>query len=293
MNKQCKEQKLNRLSMCNRSRFFSSLMMLACALYPLSSVWALQQQTGSSRFSKSPPASIFKLLTQKAEDDECSSRGPAVELPVTKLFIEHHATAGDTGVHGAFDGVDWQKLCVFDPRGKLVLQVEPRKQLKDLSISGIFFESREPPNDEVTIAELLARFPQGLYSVRGRSLEGERLTGAATFTHDIPAAPVVVFPQENGTVPAAGFTVVWNHVTTTLAGAPLNRTGYEVIITKDVADDPNGFSRPTFDVHVLPSVTRLTVPAEFLQPGTRYELEVLVLEVSGNQTITSLFFQTQ
>jgi hypothetical protein len=84
-----------------------------------------------------------------------------------------------------------------------------------------------------------------------------------------------------------------NHVTTTLDGKPLNRTGYQVIITKDVRDDPHGFSRPTFDVHVLPSVTSLTVPHEFLEPRTGYELEVLALEISGNQTISVLFFQTQ
>ncbi len=160
-------------------------------------------------------------------------------------------------------------------------------------MSGIFFESREPPNDEVPIAEILARFPAGLYSVRGLTLDGRRMTGAATFTHDIPAAPIITFPQDGGVVSSSNLVVMWNHVSTTLTGAPLNRTGYEVIITKDVPDDPNGFSRPQLDVHLPPSRTRLTIPRQFLEPGTRYELEVLVLEVSGNQTITSLFFETQ
>jgi hypothetical protein len=44
---------------------------------------------------------------------------------------------------------------------------------------------------------------------------------------------------------------------------------------------------------VLPSVTSLSVPHEFLEPRTGYELEVLALEISGNQTISVLFFQTQ
>lgn len=239
-------------------------------------------------------ANIAPTSARDDDDDACSSRrGPSIQLPTTKLFIEHNSTAEDTGVHGAFDSVDWQKLCVYDPNGRMVLEVEPKRQLRTLSISGIFFESREPPNDEVSIEQILAMFPEGRYSVRGRALDGRRLTGAATFTHDIPSAPVIVFPQEDGTVSPDGFAVMWNHVTTTLDGEPLNRTGYEVIVTKDVPDDPNGFSRPTYDVHVPPSETSLTVPSEFLEPGTRYELEVLVLEVSGNQTITSFFFQTQ
>jgi hypothetical protein len=52
------------------------------------------------------------------DDDACgSSGGPTVQLPVTKLIIEHNATDEDTGVHGLFDGVNWTKLCVYDPHG--------------------------------------------------------------------------------------------------------------------------------------------------------------------------------
>ena len=224
------------------------------------------------------------------DDDDC--RGPAVRLPATKFFIEHNSTDEDTGVHGLFDGEDWTKLEIYDPRGRQILDVEPKRQLRTQAISGIFFEAAEPPNDEVPIQEILRRFPEGQYSVRGCTADGQRLRGSAVFTHNIPAGPEIIFPQDGGTASSSGFAVMWNHVTTTIDGRPINRTGYEVIITKEVPDDPNGFSRPTFDVHVLPSETSLTVPAEFLEPGTRYELEVLALEVSGNQTLTSLFFET-
>ena len=37
----------------------------------------------------------------------------------------------------------------------------------------------------------------------------------------------------------------------------------------------------------------LAVPEEFLEAGTEYELEVLALEVSGNQTISVSFFETE
>ncbi len=86
---------------------------------------------------------------------------------------------------------------------------------------------------------------------------------------------------------------MWNHVNTTLEGDPLNRTGYELILTKDMPDDPNGFSKPALSIHLPPSVTSCSVPNQFLQPGSRYEIEVIVIEISGNQTISSLFFQTQ
>jgi hypothetical protein len=45
-------------------------------------------------------------------------------------------------------------------------------------------------------------------------------------------------------------------------------------------------------VHVVPEVHALCVPAEFLEPNTVYELEVLALEASGNQTVIVGFFLT-
>ena len=218
--------------------------------------------------------------------------GPPVRLPAAKLYIEHNGTAEDTGVHGLFDGVDWRLLRVHDPHGRVILEVQPKRQLGRQSISGIFFESAEPPNADVPIEEILRRFPEGRYAVSGRTADGKQLTGAATFTHDIPEVPIITFPADESTVPAIDLTVTWNHVTQTLFGDPLNRTGYEVILTKDVPDDPNGFSRPALSIHVPPSVTSLTVPNEFLEPNSRYEIEIIVLEFSGNQTIASIFFQT-
>ena len=84
----------------------------------------------------------------------------------------------------------------------------------------------------------------------------------------------------------------WEPVTQTIDGEPLELTGYEVIITDEAFEDPNGFSQPVYDVHLRPEATSLTVPPEFFTPGTVYELEVLALEASGNQTISLGFFST-
>lgn len=224
---------------------------------------------------------------------DATQNGKTISLGQAKLFFEHNSTDADTGVHGAFDTTSFAELCVYDPTGKQILAVKPQGQLLDLAMGGIFFESREPSNKKVSLESLKASFPEGLYTVRGVSLEGKSLTGTATFTHVIPAAPTIIFPEENAVVSSSGLFIMWEAVTQSLDGSPLNPTGYEVIITKDVSDDPNGFSRPTFDVHVPPSVTTLSVPSEFLEPGTTYELEVLALEASGNQTITVRFFETQ
>jgi hypothetical protein len=94
-------------------------------------------------------------------------------------------------------------------------------------------------------------------------------------------------------VPTTDLVIEWEDVTETIDGNPATITGYEVIITKVEHTDPHGFSQPIFDVHVPPDRNALTVSAEFLEPGTEYELEVLALETSGNQTITVSSFTTE
>jgi hypothetical protein len=95
------------------------------------------------------------------------------------------------------------------------------------------------------------------------------------------------------TIPSAGLTVEWEAVTSTIDGTPVTITGYEVIVTDELAEDPNGFARPEYDVHVPADQLSLSVPDDFLRSGTLYELEVLAIEESGNQTITVGFFLTE
>ena len=223
-----------------------------------------------------------------------------VQIATAKLIIEYNSTDDDIGVHGAFDDHGWKSLCVFDPSGQPVLEVGPQGQLRDLTMAGIFFESREPPSSEFSFPDLKAAFPEGQYAVRAEAFDGTILVGSATFTHDVPAPATITAPviadEPRGTkrnpVSRDNLVIRWDAVTKTVDGGPVNITGYEVIITKEAADDPHGFSRPTYDVHVGPNVNRLGVPRQFLEAGTVYELEVLALEVSGNQTISVGFFKT-
>jgi hypothetical protein len=231
----------------------------------------------------------------KRSDVRCGPLGDGKRVPIatSKLLVEYNATDGDLGVHGAFDDDGWSKLCVYDPSGRLILKVGPQSQLKDLTMAGIFFESREPPLDEFTFKNLKNRFPEGRYKVRGRTFDGKRLVGHAKFTHDIPKEPNVTAPADDQEVDPNDLTVTWEDVSQTVDGDPVHITGYEVIVTKEQKnEDPHGFSKPIYDVHLPPDRNSLSVPPEFLEPDTKYELEVLALEKSGNQTISVSFFTT-
>lgn len=53
-------------------------------------------------------------------------------------------------------------------------------------------------------------------------------------------------------------------------------------------DHPNR----TFSADLPAEITRVLVPPQFLEPGTGYKMEVLAIEVNGNQTITESSFRT-
>jgi hypothetical protein len=231
--------------------------------------------------------------------DVCFDRGESFEGE-TRLYIEHNATDQDTGVHGMFDQEGLAEACLEKPDGTPIMLVDPKNPLNKLGINQFFFESREPPADEYSIADLKADFPEGQYRISGIDFKGKRQVGTASFTHAIPASPEIVSPTvvpeekaDQNTVSPSGLTVRWRPVTQTLDGRPVDITGYEVIVTRANFNDPNGLSRPEYDVHVPPDVTELAVPEGFLQPRTLYELEVLALEDSGNQTISVGFFTTR
>jgi hypothetical protein len=217
----------------------------------------------------------------------------------TQLFIEYNATDDDAGVHGLVGSDGTRGICLIKPDGTEMIVLDTVEQFRDLGISDFFFESREPPADEYSIADLEKDFPEGKYRLSGIGFDGTPRVGTALFTHDIPAAPVIRSPElaEEETaadvvLPTSGVVVGWEPVTTTLDGAPLAVTGYEVIVTQVEHEDPNGQSRPVYDVHLPADRTELAVVDGFLLPDTVYELEVLVLEESGNQTISLGFFTT-
>lgn len=171
----------------------------------------------------------------------------------------------------------------------------------ELGLADLFFESREPPNDQLAVNDLLGGFPEGEYLVGALGHDGVARMASATFSHAIPAEPTITAPSlvdeeetaNEAVVEPSGLVVSWEPVTKTIAGDPVDITAYQVIITKVEHDDPHGFSRPIYDVHLGPDATTLAVPGEFLEPATIYELEVLAIEVSGNQTISLGFFTTR
>ena len=229
----------------------------------------------------------------------CGANGGSQEtvpLKDAKLNIEHNATDLDTGFQGFIDSEGWQCLDVTGPDGE-VLQFEGLGSLGELGLTELFFETVEPENAEVSIEDMLAKLPAGDYTIAGpEMILGEssgQTEGVALLTHDIPNGPELLTPAEGATVPTTGLVASWGAVTKTITGEDVNIIAYQLIIERDEEPHPHMIGKIGLSIYVPASVTSLTVPDGFLEPGTAYLWEVLAIEESGNQTLSSGEFQTE
>jgi hypothetical protein len=234
--------------------------------------------------------------------------GDAPELPETpdndpprlkeaKLNIEHNATDHDTGFQGFVDSEGWQSLTVTSPNGTPVLRIQGQNELGQLGLTELFFETVEPPNADVPIVEMLAKLPAGEYAVAGPSIQNGELggltSGKAWLTHVIPAGPELLTPAQNAVVSAEDLVASWNPVTTTLTGGPVRIIAYQLIIQEDLPPHPHRIGKLGLSLYLPPTVTSVTIPDELLAPGKNYNWEVLAIEESGNQTLSSSAFKTR
>ncbi len=227
---------------------------------------------------------LFSISPSWADDDENE-----LTLATLKFFIEFNETDEDIGVQALVGGEPYVLLEAFDPYERKILRVKPKRSLKMQGLSDLFFESAEPSLDEVSMTKFLQRFPEGEYEFETLTLDGLEQDGETNFTHLIPAGPEITYPEDGEVVDPSMVLVTWEPVTMTTAfnspQQPVNIVGYQVIVTKE---DP----LRVYSVDVPAETTSVSIPPEFLEAGTEYELEIIAIEESDNQTISLLFFET-
>ncbi len=202
-----------------------------------------------------------------------------IPFKIAKIYWEYNASANDLGVHVSLDAEDWKRLRILNPRGRSLFEVEGRGPYRELGMTELFFEGAEPSLDEFPLAGLLARFPEGEYEIKGRTVDGQVLESEVMFSHAIPAGPEV--SAEVG--PGDSLVISWTPVTSPPPGfpnRPINIVGYQVIVG-------------LFLVTVPATTTSVTVPPEFVASLASGEqpYEVLAIEASANQTLTEGTFE--
>ena len=211
-----------------------------------------------------------------------TAAGTTIPFEDATMIIEVNSTDGDAGLQVFLDGEPWRSIEVRSPDGRKIFAVNAKGELRDLGLTELFSESNEPSFDDMPLEEFLALFQEGEYLFSGTTVEGDRLTGTATLSHDIPAGPIIVSPEDGAVVSPDAFVVEWEPVT---EPAGIDIAGYQVIVERE---DP----LRVFQVTLPSAATSVTVPSEFLEAATDYEVEVLAIEANGNQTITENTFVT-
>src|ERR687898_427598 len=66
--------------------------------------------------------------------------------------------------------------------------------------------------DDLPLKDLLRMFPEGRYRLVGETTDGSEMIGLARLTHDIPAGPTVVTPEEGAVTPVDDTLIDWEPV---------------------------------------------------------------------------------
>lgn len=230
------------------------------------------------------------------------------EIPFEEahLFFELNDTDGDLGIHGKVDGGPWKYIRIEDPNERMMMAVRTRGRLRRQGLTEIFFESAEPPFDELAPATFFNRFPEGTYEIEGMSLDREELESEVEITHVMPAPPVPTVnevalavqcdedePGYDAPEVIAPITIRWESVTMShdeigISGVNLTDKiiNYEVVVEHE--DDE---FTSVLSVMLPPDQLSMTIPEEFTALGDTFKYEVLAREESDNQTAVESCFK--
>ena len=143
---------------------------------------------------------------------------------------------------------------------------------------------------------MLSKLPAGNYRIYGPIAGSDPgfTVGTAWLTHVIPAGPALLSPAEGATVWAGELLMKWRPVTKTIYGGPVKIIAYQLIVEKVADPHPHMIGKQgSLSMYLPPSVTQITIPRGFLERSSPYAWEVLAIEESGNQTLSSSEFQTR
>lgn len=237
------------------------------------------------------------LVTVSAGSVVAAADGTAIPFSEAEIYLELNDTDGDLGIHSSIDGGSWKMLEIENPRNQTILDVMPSGSLARQGMTQLFFESSEPPFDELPPPVFFRRFPEGAYEISGITVAGLEMESTAVLSHVLPAAPgnvrvsgIPAASNCDAVLPAVRQPVVitWNPVTTSHAdigkSGPVRVTKYQVFAQLRTAP----FSK--FSMDLPPNQRRFVVPAELANQGRDFKFEIQVRDVNLNQTAVESCF---
>jgi hypothetical protein len=227
---------------------------------------------------------ITTLPSSWAEGNHQAQAVKVIPFSTAQVRIEVNATDEDSGFHVLLDAEGWKWVKIFDPKWRVIFEVEGGGSVRKTGLTELFFESAEPGFDELPLDKFLDRFPAGDYLFLGRTLKGDILFSRATLTHALPEGPILLSPPDGSEKDPSDTEVSWLPVADPPGGRIVR---YEVIVS-----DESFVPTRVFSAVVPATVTSMKIPTAFLLPDTDYKYEVLAIDEGGNQTLSEAEFST-
>jgi hypothetical protein len=222
--------------------------------------------------------------------------GPASRFTEAEVFLELNDTDGDLGIHGSIDGGPWTDLELEGPHDRKLLQIISQGRLRHQGLTQLFFESAEPPFDELDPKDFFRRFPEGRYEIEGRGQDGRTIKGITMLSHVLAAPPEILVSGEPAaeecevSVPLVSPPVVikWDPVTSSHPeigkSGPVTISRYQLFVEREGVK---------LSLDLPPTVTEFRVPAGVLALGPQFKLEVIARTTSGNNTAVESCFRVR
>lgn len=200
---------------------------------------------------------------------------PPVSFEVASVHFEQNVTDGDAEVvfevNSGNDGLT--RLTVVAPDGRTVIDFTA-PDTSTLGIRSFCFESPEP----MDVKSLKSAYPEGVYTFAGETTAGEKLYSQSALNHMLPATVSFVHPRAGAPdVNIRDLEITWTPVK--------NPNAYLIEIEQDELDVKLKSKLPG-------DVVTLTVPDNFLLPGTTYKLSIGTVTSEGNISVVETTFTT-
>jgi hypothetical protein len=224
----------------------------------------------------------------------------AAELEEAQLYFELNDTDGDLGIHGLIDGGPYVLLEIEDPYERTILKVTASGRLARQGLTELFFESAEPPFDELAPEKFFLRFPEGEYEIEAITSKGKELESTVELSH-VMAAPVdnvtisgipAAEDCDADPLPSVSEPVVIDWDPVTESHPEIGKEGdveivlYQFFVEREDED-------VKFGVDLPPSVTHFQVPSEIIALGDEFKFEIIARTETGNNTAVESCFEVE
>ena len=251
--------------------------------------------TNLSRFAAF--ASLMLLVLFGLELLPASAQNPQ-HFSEAELFFELNDTDGDLGIHASIDGGPWTDLEIEGPADNQLLHIFSRGRLRTQGLTQLFFESAEPPFDELAPADFFRRFPEGRYTIEGRAQGGGTIQSTAVLSHVLAAPPDNILLSgvpaadscDETPLPTVSAPVLIDWDPVTESHSEIGKSGSIRISRYQLFVERTGVK---LSLDLPPTVTEFEVPTGVTSLAKEFKFEIIARTSTGNNTAIESCFRLQ